>query len=562
MIGASGSGKSSMLLTVAPHQIVSLDQLRAVVSEPGDQTATADALLLQHQILTMRLRRGLTTFIDNVSCESHHLAPTGRPRPRPRTPRGRSPDGRAAESLPGTELEQARPPAGTGGRPARAAPHGPLRPRTPSPRGLRRDPPPPNRTLTLPTTAPRPRACQARRRGAVVRGAAARPTPDLLEAPTMADTLRTHLARTALDTAESAATVTAAAATGLTTYRALHHRPAETRLTLALATGALAAVLTDHHAYKALAPLRRRLGAEHRGAVREPVPAPTPGQLAADLRSDAAHRAAAGAGRLDYGQGSLTKAANWMGQPDGSARCELSFGAHLLAVPRPADRDGYSSRSYLLVTSADATPVEVHSITDLVALLDSPAAASRSPPTRTATRGTPSAGTWPSPNSAPPAREPAARTPSTTRTPGPTRPTTSTRKPTPTPPALSDAPNPSRTGAAPPTGPSPRAPHRPPPPGSARTSTGRADLSKKTPPMTTTATPRRPAPGLAAADCSPPHPTSSCARAPPDRPTCPTSSRPGRARRCAGPTPPETSNMPARSGSGPTSVVLARGQQR
>ncbi|GAA1125834.1 hypothetical protein [Kitasatospora arboriphila] len=195
----------------------------------------------------------------------------------------------------------------------------------------------------------------------------------------MADTLRTHLARTALDTAESAATVTAAAATGLTTYRALHHRPAETRLTLALATGALAAVLTDHHAYKALAPLRRRLGAEHRGAVREPVPAPTPGQLAADLRSDAAHRAAAGAGRLDYGQGSLTKAANWMGQPDGSARCELSFGAHLLAVPRPADRDGYSSRSYLLVTSADATPVEVHSITDLVALLDSPAAGEPQP---------------------------------------------------------------------------------------------------------------------------------------------------------------------------------------
>ncbi|MFG2823348.1 AAA family ATPase [Kitasatospora sp. NPDC048365] len=72
MIGASGSGKSTALATVAPHRIVSLDQLRAVVSVPGDQKATADALLLQHQILSMRLRRGLTTYIDNVSCESHH----------------------------------------------------------------------------------------------------------------------------------------------------------------------------------------------------------------------------------------------------------------------------------------------------------------------------------------------------------------------------------------------------------------------------------------------------------------------------------------------------------
>ncbi|MFJ6384697.1 AAA family ATPase [Kitasatospora sp. NPDC092039] len=72
MIGPSASGKSTALLSVPPHQIVSLDQLRAVASAPGDQAATADALLLQHQILSMRLRRGLTTFVDNVSCESHH----------------------------------------------------------------------------------------------------------------------------------------------------------------------------------------------------------------------------------------------------------------------------------------------------------------------------------------------------------------------------------------------------------------------------------------------------------------------------------------------------------
>ncbi|MEW1911276.1 hypothetical protein AB0442_22985 [Kitasatospora sp. NPDC085895] len=190
----------------------------------------------------------------------------------------------------------------------------------------------------------------------------------------MADTLRTRLARTALDTADSAATVTAAAAAGLTTYRALAHRPAETRTTLALAAGALAALLTDHHAYKALAPLRRRLGAEHHRPVREPVPAPTLEQLAADVCADAAHRAAAGAVRLDYGQGSLTKAAHWTGQPDGTATCPLGAGAHLLAVPRPTDRDGYNSRRYLLVTGTDATPLEVHTLTDLVALLEGPAA--------------------------------------------------------------------------------------------------------------------------------------------------------------------------------------------
>ncbi|WP_030276857.1 hypothetical protein [Streptomyces sp. NRRL B-24484] len=122
--------------------------------------------------------------------------------------------------------------------------------------------------------------------------------------------------------------------------------------------GALAAVLTGHHTYKALAPLRRRLRSEQHGAGCKPVPAPSPEQLAADLRIDSAHRAAAGAGRLDCGQGSLTKAANWAGQPDGSATCELTPAAHLLAVPRPTDHGGYSSRSYLLVTGADATPVE------------------------------------------------------------------------------------------------------------------------------------------------------------------------------------------------------------
>ncbi|MFE4604447.1 AAA family ATPase [Kitasatospora indigofera] len=72
MIGASGSGKSHLLRTVPAHQIVSLDRLRAVVSEPGDQDSTADAVLLQHQILAMRLRRARTVIVDNTSVEALH----------------------------------------------------------------------------------------------------------------------------------------------------------------------------------------------------------------------------------------------------------------------------------------------------------------------------------------------------------------------------------------------------------------------------------------------------------------------------------------------------------
>ncbi|MFF4344276.1 AAA family ATPase [Kitasatospora sp. NPDC001540] len=72
MVGGSGSGKSHLLRHLPTHQIVSLDRLRAVASEPGDQDATADAVLLQHQILTMRLRRSRTTVVDNTSVEQLH----------------------------------------------------------------------------------------------------------------------------------------------------------------------------------------------------------------------------------------------------------------------------------------------------------------------------------------------------------------------------------------------------------------------------------------------------------------------------------------------------------
>ncbi|MFJ1757289.1 AAA family ATPase [Kitasatospora sp. NPDC088134] len=72
MIGPPAAGKTTLLREVPAHQVVSLDLLRAAASRPGDQTATADALLLQQQILTMRLRRGETTYVDNCSLTPGH----------------------------------------------------------------------------------------------------------------------------------------------------------------------------------------------------------------------------------------------------------------------------------------------------------------------------------------------------------------------------------------------------------------------------------------------------------------------------------------------------------
>ncbi|MGW7444983.1 hypothetical protein [Kitasatospora sp. NPDC054795] len=188
----------------------------------------------------------------------------------------------------------------------------------------------------------------------------------------MTDTLRTRLARTALDTADNVAAVTAGAAAGLTTYRTLASRQPETRITLALAAGALAAAVTDQHAYKALAPLRRRLGIERAfGRIPGSGLAPSLEQLTAEVAVDAAHRAAAAAHTLDHSSGSLTWPTNWVGASDGTATCALPGGAHLLCVPSPADQHGYRARTYLLVRN-EKKPIEIRSISELAALLDGP----------------------------------------------------------------------------------------------------------------------------------------------------------------------------------------------
>ncbi|WP_329501500.1 hypothetical protein [Kitasatospora herbaricolor] len=188
----------------------------------------------------------------------------------------------------------------------------------------------------------------------------------------MTDTARTRLLATALDTADSAATVVAGAAAGLATYRALAHRPMETRLTLTAAAGALALCLTDQATTLLRRPLRRHLGLPAYGytaPLASPAAAPSLGQLTAEAADDAAHRAATHAHTLDRGSGSLTQAANWIGQVDGTASCELTPDARLLCVPAPSDRYGAGARTYYLAADGER-PIEVHTLSELVALLD------------------------------------------------------------------------------------------------------------------------------------------------------------------------------------------------
>ncbi|MFJ5122939.1 hypothetical protein [Kitasatospora sp. NPDC088548] len=194
-------------------------------------------------------------------------------------------------------------------------------------------------------------------------------------------TTRARLLSNALDTADNIAIAAAAAAAGLTTYRTLAARPAETRFTLAAAAAGLAACLADQATTQFRRPLRHLLGLPAYGyapAAAAPVPAPSREQLAEEAAADAAHRAATHANGLDRSGGSLTEAANWVGSADGTATCELTGGAHLLCVPSPADQFGHISRTYLLVRDGEQQ-IRVSSIGELVALLDGPTADAAQP---------------------------------------------------------------------------------------------------------------------------------------------------------------------------------------
>ncbi|MFE7854425.1 AAA family ATPase [Streptomyces sp. NPDC057403] len=68
LIGPSGSGKSTLAATWPPHQVVSLDHLRGVMSDScGDQSATADAVDAMLLIVDRRMARGLNTVVDATS---------------------------------------------------------------------------------------------------------------------------------------------------------------------------------------------------------------------------------------------------------------------------------------------------------------------------------------------------------------------------------------------------------------------------------------------------------------------------------------------------------------
>ncbi|MFE2727046.1 hypothetical protein [Kitasatospora sp. NPDC059327] len=189
----------------------------------------------------------------------------------------------------------------------------------------------------------------------------------------MTETARHRLLTTALDTADSAATVLAGAGAGLATYRALANRPTETRLTLTAAAGALALCLADQATTLIRRPLRARLGLPTYGytatTTTTPTQAPSPERLTTEAAADAAHRAATRAHTLDHASGSLTKPTNWTGQADGSATCELTPDAHLLCLPAPSDRYGTGTRTYHLVPDGER-PIEVHTLAEIVALLD------------------------------------------------------------------------------------------------------------------------------------------------------------------------------------------------
>ena len=76
LVGAAGAGKSTWCAVhVAPHQVVSYDQLRQLVADdPGDQSATADAVELGERLIAARLSRRRLTVVDATNTSTAHRA--------------------------------------------------------------------------------------------------------------------------------------------------------------------------------------------------------------------------------------------------------------------------------------------------------------------------------------------------------------------------------------------------------------------------------------------------------------------------------------------------------
>lgn len=71
LVGSSGCGKSTFAARhFAPSQVLSSDQMRALVADdPDDQTATEAAFELLHTALALRLARRRTTVVDATNVE-------------------------------------------------------------------------------------------------------------------------------------------------------------------------------------------------------------------------------------------------------------------------------------------------------------------------------------------------------------------------------------------------------------------------------------------------------------------------------------------------------------
>ncbi|MFG2733935.1 AAA family ATPase [Streptomyces harbinensis] len=72
LVGPSASGKSTFARQYPPTWSLCLDTLRGHISDDeGDQSATLDALRIQHALLEARLSRRLTTLIADTNLAPH-----------------------------------------------------------------------------------------------------------------------------------------------------------------------------------------------------------------------------------------------------------------------------------------------------------------------------------------------------------------------------------------------------------------------------------------------------------------------------------------------------------
>lgn len=76
LIGPSGSGKSTLARQARRGTVISLDTLRAAVSDDEcDQEATEDAVLVLRLLVTIRMMRRLTTVIDATNLDASARTP-------------------------------------------------------------------------------------------------------------------------------------------------------------------------------------------------------------------------------------------------------------------------------------------------------------------------------------------------------------------------------------------------------------------------------------------------------------------------------------------------------